>query len=166
LQNQKLRGKAESIQAGLQAARTAAVQLNTNVEFLLTTAEPSDATVVGAAANAAGPHWMVRGLVLDTATEVSTITLLQSEHALTGSGSNTVSEVSIKVAATTGSVTFTPFGNTTLGAAETIQVTNPAGGDCKAAGGAMRCLNILVSPGGQIRMCDPAVSAAGDTRKC
>ncbi|MCC6472780.1 MAG: hypothetical protein IT514_03450, partial [Burkholderiales bacterium] len=44
--------------------------------------------------------------------------------------------------------------------------TNPSGGACAADGGPMRCLNVLVSPGGQIKMCDPAVAATGDTRRC
>jgi hypothetical protein len=32
----------------------------------------------------------------------------------------------------------------------------------------MRCLNVVVSRGGQVKMCDPAVpvTAIGDTRKC
>jgi type IV fimbrial biogenesis protein FimT len=46
-------------------------------------------------------------------------------------------------------------------------VTNPAGGACKTAGGdePMRCLNIVVTPGGRVRMCDPSV-AGPDTRAC
>ena len=36
---------------------------------------------------------------------------------------------------------------------------------CVVDNGEMRCLNIVVTSGGQIRMCDPAV-ASGDSRAC
>jgi len=36
-----------------------------------------------------------------------------------------------------------------------INITNPIGGTCAVAAGPMRCLQIVVSPGGQVRMCDP-----------
>ena len=45
-------------------------------------------------------------------------------------------------------------------------VTNPTGGACVAASGPMRCLRIIVTPGGQARMCDPAVTDTNDSRKC
>ena len=47
----------------------------------------------------------------------------------------------------------------------TIQVTNPTGGACKPGGG-MNCLNITVGVGGQVKMCDPTVVTAGDSRGC
>jgi type IV fimbrial biogenesis protein FimT len=40
---------------------------------------------------------------------------------------------------------------------------------CKANGGDMRCLQIVVTPGGRVRMCDPSVDAVAnpnDTRAC
>ena len=46
-----------------------------------------------------------------------------------------------------------------------INLTNPAGGACAVDGGPMRCLRIVVSTGGQIRMCDPAL-ASTDPRGC
>lgn len=43
----------------------------------------------------------------------------------------------------------------------------PANADsCLASGGSRRCLRVLISTGGQVRLCDPTVSADGDNRKC
>jgi hypothetical protein len=30
----------------------------------------------------------------------------------------------------------------------------------------MRCLRVVVTPGGQVRMCDPALTNAGDAQAC
>ncbi len=37
---------------------------------------------------------------------------------------------------------------------------------CETLGGTARCLRVIVSSGGQARLCDPAATAANDTRKC
>ena len=47
-----------------------------------------------------------------------------------------------------------------------VNVTNPTGGACVASSGPMRCLRIVVTPGGQARMCDTAVTDTSDSRKC
>ena len=54
-----------------------------------------------------------------------------------------------------------------------IDVSNPTGGACVGVGlhatpaGPMRCLRLVVSAGGQVRMCDPAfVYTATDTQGC
>ena len=73
------------------------------------------------------------------------------------------------IATTDATITFDGFGKTNLPAAATIQVTNPTGGACQisATVGKMRCLNITVQVGGQIKMCDPYPGlAVGDSRKC
>jgi type IV fimbrial biogenesis protein FimT len=69
-------------------------------------------------------------------------------------------------------VTFNGFGQTSLlgGAPMPAPVrydfrSTPAS-DCADSGGKMRCLRVMVSPGGQARMCDPAIVAVGDTRTC
>jgi type IV fimbrial biogenesis protein FimT len=83
-------------------------------------------------------------------------------------GGNEVTSSSAVVSSTDANVRFTSLGQMTgqVGANLTIQVTNPTGGACVTASGPMRCLNVVVLPGGQIRMCDPSISTAGDTRKC
>jgi len=63
-------------------------------------------------------------------------------------------------------IVFNGFGRPDLTALETITITNPAGGTCVAGGGNVRCLNITIQIGGQIRMCDPSITDATDTRTC
>jgi type IV fimbrial biogenesis protein FimT len=54
-------------------------------------------------------------------------------------------------------VAFTGLGR--AGNTLTLNITNPTGGACKSTGGEMRCLNIIVATGGQIRMCNPALAS-------
>jgi type IV fimbrial biogenesis protein FimT len=63
-------------------------------------------------------------------------------------------------------VTFNGLGSV-LGAMQ-INVSNPSGGACRTAAGSepMRCLQVVVSASGSVRMCDPAVTEDGDPRKC
>lgn len=70
-----------------------------------------------------------------------------------------------QIATTDAAIIFNGLGKTGLVANATIQVTNPTGGACKP-GGPMNCLNVTVGVGGQVKMCDPTVVAAGDSRGC
>lgn len=70
-----------------------------------------------------------------------------------------------QIATTNSTIIFNGLGKTSLAAGAVIQVTNPTGGACKP-GGDMNCLNVTVSVGGQVKMCDPTVVAASDTRGC
>jgi type IV fimbrial biogenesis protein FimT len=70
-------------------------------------------------------------------------------------------------------ITFTPLGGVTGNADGTFPVTqididNPGGGACQLASGPMRCLRILVTGGGSVRMCDPQlpVTSPPDPRAC
>jgi type IV fimbrial biogenesis protein FimT len=71
----------------------------------------------------------------------------------------------------TDNLSFTPLGRTTpatlpAGNVAVFDVSS-ASGTCAAAGGDMRCLRVVVTAAGQIRMCDPAVPATStDPRKC
>lgn len=62
------------------------------------------------------------------------------------------------------SVSFTPLGGAS--AASDFNFSNPSGGACALDGGPMRCLRIRVEVGGRAKLCDPAATAAGDTRGC
>jgi len=46
-----------------------------------------------------------------------------------------------------------------------IDVSSATGAACAANGGPVRCLRMVVSPGGQIRLCDPALRP-GDAQAC
>jgi type IV fimbrial biogenesis protein FimT len=160
LQNAKLRSTAENFYAGLQTARAEAVKRNMPVEFLLTDDSGDISSTQTATASTTGKNWIVR--LQDPATLL--YTFIEGRPAQEGSGQANASAV--QVSSTAASITFNGFGATTLGSSATLSFTNPAGGVCAASGGPMRCLSIVVSVGGQSRLCDPAVTAAGDTRKC
>jgi len=160
LQNSKLRATAESCLAALQTARTEALTRNGIAEVALTDDEPIAPMVNTLTAATTGKYWVVR--FLDPATGF--YTFIQGSSSADGSGQATAS--SVVVTSTHSIIPFSGLGVTTLGTTATIAVTNPAGGACVAASGPMRCLNVVISPTGQVRMCDPAVTAAGDTRRC
>ncbi len=160
IQNSKLRSTAETLYAGLQSARAEAVKRNAAVQFIMTDDAGDSSSTQTATASTTGRNWLIR--VQDPATLI--YTFVEAKNSAEGSGQS--STPSVSVSGTVSSVTFNGFGGTTLGSAATFTVTNPTGGACKASGGPMRCLNIVVSVGGQARMCDPAVTATGDTRKC
>ena len=61
-------------------------------------------------------------------------------------------------------VTFNALG--AASADNTVQFLPVNENSCLAAGGVQRCLNVLVSRGGQVRLCDPSITTAGDNRKC
>jgi len=158
-QSRQIRTAADGLQTGLQLAKTEALRRNRNVKFTLRDqsgwtvgCETVDATMVG--------------------TEQACPATILVREASEGSANaiTATTEVGSGAAAFTDGLTFTPLGrvaSSTLGTGNNLlfNVTNPKGGDCVADGGEMRCLQIIVSSGGQIRMCDPAV-AAGDPRSC
>jgi len=161
LANAKLRTTAEGFLSGLQLARAEAVRRNSNIQFVLTDDLPTPAAVATINPVANGRHWMIRSADLSTFIEA------KSSAEGTGSDPNSASPVQIDSGGVS-TLTFTGLGGSALGTTATFQFTNPTGGNCKGAtpSGPMRCLNVVVSIGGQIRLCDPAVTAAGDTRGC
>jgi type IV fimbrial biogenesis protein FimT len=158
LQNQKLRAGAESLLNGLQTARAEAVKRNVQAQFVLTNDEAAPIMVNTAAPNTAGQNWMVRAAT-NIVGQNNFIEGKYGTTTITVAGSNPTGTFD-------GTVTFNGFGTTTLNSPATLQIANPPGGACVTGGGPMRCLNVVVSPGGTIKMCDPAVTAIGDTRKC
>jgi type IV fimbrial biogenesis protein FimT len=168
--NMRLRAHAESLSNGLQLARSEALRRNQLVEFLLTDNEPVEGNVDSPNVNAAGPHWMVRANA-----GAGAFAFVEGRSGREGSSQADTPTVQIAAvvpssptAITAGTVTFNPVGRVELTADATFDVSNPAGGACKTAGGdePMRCLRLVVTPGGRIRMCDPSVTDASDTRAC
>jgi len=160
IQNAKLRSAAEAFLAGVQSARGEAVRRNAQVQIILTNDDANVTSRNTGNLSPTGQNWIVRAL--DPTTGL--YDFVEAKAMSEGSGQASAPTVQIDGGGTS-SVTFNGFGTTTLGAAATIAFSNPAGGACAPAG-PMRCLNVVISVGGQARMCDPAVTAAGDTRKC
>lgn len=132
IQSSQIRNAAEAIQNGLQLARAEAVRLNSPVQFALGT----------------GSDWNV-GCITVTAACPATI---QSRPSAEGSAN-------VSVAATQATIAFNGLGRVTPAPAGdiNINITNSVGGSC-APSGPMRCLRVVTTIGGQIRMCDPALT--------
>ena len=141
VQNTQIRTAAESVQNGLQVARNEAVRRNANVAFQL----------------GSGSGWSV--VVVKTGATV------QSRAKEEGSDNVTV----LVTPSASTMVTFTGLGRiVTLNADGTSPITrlNFDVPTTILPAASSRDLQIDISPGGQIRMCDPNVSATTDPRKC
>lgn len=143
LQNQQLRAASEALLNGMQVARSEAIRRNLTVQV-----------AVGP-----GTGW--------TVTEAVSGAAIQARSKDEGSPN---AAVAITPAGAT-RVTFTPLGGVraNLDGSATItqlDISNPAGGACQTASGPMRCLRVVVSGGGNLKMCDPAVTAVTDPRRC
>ncbi len=165
LQNSKLASAASSYYSGVQAARAEAIRRNVQTEFVMTDTPVDTADVANAAvAGVGGRNWIVRAASGPAAFQP----VIEVKSAAEGDGSPSAG---IQAAAASsapgfdGAIAFNGFGATASSFGYVIDITNPAGGDCAVASGPMRCRQIVVSPGGQIAMCDPA-APTGDSRAC
>lgn len=153
LQNTQIRTMSEAVKDGLQLARAEAVRRNARVRFQLV-----DVLTDSCALSTSGANWVVS---MDSAAGACASTNMADAAApaaprivQTRSGSD--GSTNAVVAADQSSIEFNGLGRATaLAANAAIDVTNPSGGACAASSGPMRCLRIVVTPGGQIRMCDP-----------
>jgi type IV fimbrial biogenesis protein FimT len=165
IQNGQIRTATEAIQSGLQLARAEAVRRNMPVRFQLT-----DTLTNGCTLSDTGKNWVVSmddptgacgaAPSADLAIPVAP-RILQVRSAGEGSA-NAVIE------AMQGTITFNGLGRVTpvpAGGPLPFLVTNPTGGTCSEVNGPMRCLQVIVSPAGQIRLCDPRF-AATDSQGC
>ena len=148
LQNSQLRTVAESVQSGLQLARSEAVRRNARVEFKL-----SDNVGVAGATG-----WTVR---------------LVSNGETVQSKPDGESSAAIAITTTpsgTDTVTFEGTGRRLINPATNVDGSaflEVVGVDSTTlAAAASRELSVVIGAGGQIRMCDPNVSTTGDPRKC
>jgi type IV fimbrial biogenesis protein FimT len=170
LENRKIRSAAEVLVALLQQARVEAVKENVVVQFVMFDDDinvDDFSFIQGITPKADGRNWAVRRFDPITLT-YSLVTARSGNEA---SGQRYGDSPSISVSGTVPSIDFNGFGATNgLGATATFQIVraNPNGlAEFKCVNnGPMRCLNVMVSTGGQVRMCDPYVTDAADTRKC
>jgi type IV fimbrial biogenesis protein FimT len=159
IRNSKIRTTAESIQNGLQLARSEAVRRNTFVRFQLVDA--------GCQLSDLGPSWFVS---LDNASGDCSIDPEEKNPPrgiqFRSGAENADSKIAILSSGGVASFVFNGVGRLTT-APSVIDVTNGnvAGLACKALGGGVRCLRVAVSAGGQIRMCDPALPSS-DPQAC
>lgn len=144
IQNTQIRTAAESIASGLQSARAEAIRRSTPIEFTLT-----------GNGGAGETGWQI--------VERNTGNTLQSAPAGEGSRNATL-------ATTPGdsrTVTFSSLGRVLDSNADATPVLTQINIDNPSVDSSLsRDLQIGISVGGSIRMCDPAVYTTGDPRKC
>lgn len=160
ISNSRILTLAESFQNGLQLARVEAVRRNTPVYFQIT-----DSLADSCNAGTSGANWVVRTDDTDGGC-ATTATIIQSRPAAEGG-------TELAVTADCSTLGFDGLGQ--LIEREDCDVPedghfdfdiNVPGGQCVANGGTQRCRRIRVALGGQIQICDPAVTAANDPRQC
>lgn len=158
-ENMKTLAAAEAFSASLQQARAEALRRNIPVELILTTASPVASNVETAALVAAGPNWMVRQT---PETTDDPHVFIDGKVGAEGGGLAD-QKTSVTISTASPSIRFNAAGAFT-GASASVTF-GQQGATCAPLGPA-RCLQVLVSGGGQVRLCDPAASGSGDTRKC
>lgn len=186
--NQRLRSTAEVFMVGIQTARAEAINRNQSVQFILTDVAPTAgqtlanlASLADTDLSATGRTWIIRAV--NRTTPVSYTFVEGKSGAETGGGASSSSSP-ISIASHTGSeadtdtpsvssITFdglgTPTNITDPPVRFSFSYSNPGNDpnlNCASAGGPIRCLQVRVQRGGQIRLCDPAVDTVGDTRRC
>jgi len=153
MRGNQVRAGAESIMGALQSARAEAVRRNANVEFVLTslvgggTASDWRVRCVAANASATCPG-------LGQGVDGPGVTYIEQGLSTENSPRAVVSVVP---AATT-TIAFNGIGRITPlpGGNIQIDVAHDAAA-CITAGGDVRCLRLIIAPGGQTRMCDPSL---------
>lgn len=133
----RVRGVGEDVLSGIQLARTEALKRGESVRFNLD--------------EETGGGWSV---VL-----VSTDEVLSSRNAAEGASVNVVGDLE-------SFAVFNSFGLRAqpAGGDLTFSITKPDSGDCQPFG-PIRCMAVMVRPGGQVRMCDPQ-RPVGDPQSC
>lgn len=170
IQNSKVRSYADSLQNALQFARAEAVRRNTTVTFQ--TASTLDNTC---SLTITGSYWVVSAGSANASGACGTAVSDPTSNAISTSagpfilqaGPTATSLSSVSLSATQPVIAFNGLGQltTTSGAQPatialtTYQITSPSG-TCVAAGGNVRCLDVIVSPAGQTRMCDPSLTSS------
>lgn len=183
--NSRILAMAQSFQASVQQARTQAILLNSNVDILMT-ASPATAVIPVGSVSATGPNWIIQvqpnaNVTGNPFIQANAYTFIDGatnsgDAALTGRTGVAMSGSDINGPLAgltfTGLSTRVPFPAAAAGvvppqATFSFTATPASGQTCAQAGGKVRCLNVIVFPGGRSKVCDPAATAAvGDTRSC
>ncbi len=142
--NSTIKGAAQAFHDGLQQAKIEAIRRNVPVTFTLQNTTGWSVDVPAFGTNTTIPGYTT------TAVNITSRTPTANETNL----------VSVSPMALT--LTFYSNGRTSASSTIAFSATN---GACRLAGGQIDCLNITVSTGGQIRMCNPALTAP-DPQAC
>lgn len=131
ISNNRLRSVAEQYRDGRNVARMEAIRRNATINFI-----PS------------ATGWMVQ---VPAVGQTPAVTIARRNAY--------AAENSITATPSGDSIAFNGSGRLTTAGPFTVALTQ-SGGTCAAAGGTVRCLNVVAQRGGLIRMCDPAQASS------
>lgn len=174
IQNTQIRNMAESIVQGLQQARSEAIKRNAYVEFVLTDKSPTvaneDTVALG---TIGGTNWIARAIV-NNLIDPTDYAFVTGSPSAAGSRNVTVRASDNALAAGLTAVTFNGLGR--VAGAPPSSTSNDDGSafidkicvrsDVLTVAAGARIIEIDITGAGQIRMCDPTVIDATDTRRC
>lgn len=158
-QNSQIRTAAEAIQNGLQLARSEAVRRNAMVRFQLTSSVDNTCGL-----SAGSTNWVVSqddpSLACDTPpSDTVPPRIVQTRAAAEGSRKAVA-------AAGQSTIVFNGLGRITPAPVGDISICiGIAAASCPDSSGEERRLQLVVSPGGQVRLCDPNLSQT-DAQGC
>jgi type IV fimbrial biogenesis protein FimT len=163
LQNSQIRTAAEAMQNGVHIARAEAVRRNAPVIFQITN------TLTNACAlSTTGQNWVVSmdSAAGSCASSPSADLASPTSPRIIQKRSGSDGAKNAVISAGQSSITFNGLGRVTPVPAGSIQIdiSNTTGGSCSPAG-PMRCMRVVVSPAGQVRLCDPQL-ASTDAQGC
>lgn len=186
MQNTKIRNAAEAALAGLQLARAEAARRNAPIALVITDTAPIAANVNKLEPSNIGRNWVLR--VYQGGGDYAPADFIQGAQMAEPAAASPIDVqrydaagnplASGKSSSLVDTVIFNSLGraSSVLNAGTTVtdyvsirlDFTNPVGGNCQHAAtpGPMRCLRVVVSRGGNVRMCDPKVTDATDPRSC
>ena len=153
----KIQGSAELFYAATQQARMEAIRRNAAVDLILTDQAPVPASADTTSLTTSGPNWLIRQV---PASSDDTFQFIEGKSGAEGGGRGDGGTLVMTGSAS--SVQFNALGS----AVGALTVNFSSSRATCAPTGAARCLRVVVSPGGQARLCDPVVTAASDNRKC
>lgn len=172
IRNTRLRSTAESLRAGLQTARSEAIRRNAHTRLQLVTSLDGSCALSNA-----GPYWVVNLGTTQSPAQAcgNAISSTVSPYLLQKSPVISSSSADVTLTATRPAIAFDGLGRQSKTSNPDTEIRTltvelkSASGSCVAANGSgsVRCLNVLVSPSGDARICDPARSAsATDPMTC
>lgn len=172
LRSVQVRNAAESLQNGLQFARMEALRRNERVSFWMVSSASVKLLDNSCLRSAAGASWVVSrdnpaSACGEDYSETMAPRIIQKKAGGEGSPEVVVGAVDTG-GAPTSCITFNGFGRietTCADAAVSQPLARIAFASTQADAG-VRNLEVRVSPGGLIRMCDPAVTVSTDPRAC
>ena len=167
LTNSQIRSTAESLQNGLHFARAEAVRRNAVVRLQLTTTLDDTCTL-----SKTGTSWVVSLASAGTPASHCTDAVAETGSSILQKGNPVSANAKATIKASQAAFGFNGLGRIVKTSSPDTEVEDSSidiqssSGACAAdTGGTLRCLRVLVTAGGQIRMCDPK-RGSGDPMAC